>query len=170
MSEAHTDACNNLTAKVAIEQFVFDFCHPKACQSCDGLGWIDSPDPDVGLFFNPEPCQNCEDRSAEAGGPVCALCGQSGDFSDRSMTLDPGRTDPDRRPCGCPIDVSRPQQDMCGCWLDDDFDLFAAPARETPSTREQFAPATPEPYDFAADDFAYDAAREQYTSRLIGRD
>lgn len=164
MAELHTPECQRSTAATLAEMARFDQQYPNVCKSCSGLGWINDPDDSVGMSWNPVPCTDCEDRPVERGGPICALCGRPGDFSERTLEGDSA----DVRPCirltsyttmqrTCDIFEYRPSLDDCGCRF-----ILESGVDIEPLTVGAVGESA---YDYAEDDRAYDEARERAATR-----
>jgi hypothetical protein len=158
---AHTPECIADAQRTRDAQAAFDAQYPNHCGACGGSGATEWSDRDVGIYSALEPCDTCEGAGE---GAVCALCGEPGDFSGRTLEMDDG----DVRPCGCPTQARRPEFDgpcICEYGLEDLIDTRGADKDQDGVVIED------EDYDFAADDFAFDAAREQAATRAFrGRD
>jgi hypothetical protein len=156
---AHTRECIAAAQRIDDAMAAFDAKYPNHCRDCDGLGAKEWSDRDVGIFSAFDPCGTCE---GPAEGAVCGLCGQPGDFSQR--TLD--GSDDDIRPCGCPTNEQRAYHDgPCPC------SEGLADLPDTLLADQDGVEMEDDDYDYAADDFAYDAWREQQATRAFrGRD
>lgn len=161
---SHSKACLAETTQIDQLRDAFDALYPHHCRACDGLGANEWSDRDVGIYSAFEPCTSCEGVDE---GAVCALCGQPGDFSSRTLSFE----DDDIRPCGCPTNLQKPWYDgPCPC-LYGQYDEQGRLIEREPDHDQDGVPITDEDYDFARDDFNYDAAREQAATRAFrGRD
>jgi hypothetical protein len=161
MAAIHTDECAKYIRSIQEGQAAFDAKYPLHCRECDGVGALPWSDPDVGIFQAFDPCTYCESKQ---DGEKCALCGQPGDFSERTLDMDEN----DKRPCGCPTNVYRPDYDgsPCSCYagVEDLPDTLPTDQDDVPIDEG-------EDYDFARDDLNYDAWRGlQATRSFRGRD
>lgn len=163
MAIIHTNDCVRFQEEERADIAKFEAMYPNYCRGCNGTGVINDDDPSVGIFYNPVPCDYCEGRSfvSENGErSVCALCMQPGDFSGRTYEND----DADRRPCDCPTEVSAPEGIGCIC-------PAGVPEPLTRRAAVERVDESADTYNYAADDLAFDAARERATfGRSLGRD
>jgi hypothetical protein len=150
MTAIHTPECAAYIQKIEAAISAFDTKYPNHCTDCGGSGMLAWSDPDVGIFQAFDPCTFCE---CKLEGAHCALCGQPGDFTERTLTMDEN----DVRPCGCPVTEYRPDHEGCSCYAGvvDLPDTQPADQAGVEITDEV------DDYNYAADDFAFDAARER---------
>ena len=162
MAAQHTPECTAYITTIDAVITAFDTKYPNHCRSCEGSGMLGWDDPDVGIFNAVDPCTFCEAKPTDA---VCALCGQPGDFSGRTLDQD----EHDTRPCGCPVTEYRPVNEGCLCFagLADLPDTHGA---DRDQDDDEITDIEAE-YDYHADDMAFDAYREQQATRSTrGRD
>lgn len=144
----HTPECRIASEKRNAERIKFEQQYPSFCRSCDGHGLIGNGqvDQQTGMV-DADPCPECEG--------ACPVC-RSSEEGEPGVVCHDGIFAPEAFP------------DICLCFLEgklaesgldtDDFEFAEGIEAEH---QEAKAGADTDNYDYAADDFNYDAARDR---------